>query len=149
MVAAASLAVFFGGLFAIAGQSLSLLRASGQQSGATLCLQQRIEEMRRLTWSERVDAAYIRDNVLAAAPGSANAVPKLTEQITVNAYPTATAPLIVRRPALGAPVVLSSNPSLANAKMLRIDAEISWLRAGSNVKTRQFTAIMTQGGVNR
>src|SRR4051812_24742318 len=73
IVAAACLAVFFLGLFAISGQVIRLLRASGQQAGATFCLEQRVEELRRLKWTQITDGAYIRDNVLNNAAGSGSA----------------------------------------------------------------------------
>lgn len=149
VLATALLALSFAGLFSVSGQSLKLLRAGTIQSAATVCLEQRIEEIRTLTWDQIVDASYLRDNVLNAAPSAATPLPDPVEQIAVNSYPTATAPTVVVRPAAGGAVVQSLNSALSTAKMLRIDVQISWPDANGSTDARQITTVVTKGGIIR
>ncbi len=149
VIAAACLALFFAGLFAVSGQSLRVLRSGSEQSAATFSLQQRMEEMRRLSWAQITDGAYLRDNVLNNPSGSAASTSGLSEQIAINAYPTATTPTVVTRGPTGGAVVQASNPALSTASMLRIDAQVSWAEVGGGTNSRQFTTLITQGGITR
>jgi len=149
IVAAACLITFFVGLFAISSKTLLLLRATGQQAAATFCVEQRVEEIRRLTWAQLTDGAYLRDNVFNSVPGAASTVPGLSERLTISEYPTASTSTVVVRTAAGAASVQSSNTALANAKMLRIKTLISWPGSGGSSNSREFTTVVTQGGILR
>lgn len=149
LFAATCLVISFTALFAASGQSLRLIQAGKQHSAATFCLQQRVEELRTLTWSQLTDATYLRDNVLNAAAGSTAALPGRAEVISINAYPTATTPIVVSRPASGTPTVQSSNSALSSAGLLRLDISISWSKLGGGTGVRQFTTVVTRGGIIR
>ena len=149
IVAAACLGVFFLGMFAISGQVVRQLRASGQQAAATFCLQQRMEELRRLTWGHLVDGAYVRDNVFNASSITSSNLPGLAEQITINVYPTATTPTTITRSNAGVATLVTSNSALTNASMIRVDAQITWNNSTNGTNTRQYTTVVTKGGILR
>jgi Tfp pilus assembly protein PilV len=149
LVAAACLAIFFVGLFALSSQSLKLLRSSSRQAAATYCLQQRVEEIRSLTWAQLTDNTTIRDSILANLPGDSTSVPGLSETITLNVYPTPTTATVFTRPYGGSASVSSTNPGLSSASMIRVDTLITWNKSNGGTNTREYTTVIANGGITQ
>ena len=147
IVAAGALMMLFAGLFALSAYTMRLLQSNREQSAATFCLQQRIEQMRRLTWAQVTDGAYLRDNVLNSAADATASLQGAAEQLSVNAYPTATTANLITRPAGGPASLQTSNTSLASATAVRIDASVTWPKRSGGIHTRQYTAVLTNGGI--
>jgi hypothetical protein len=118
---------------------------------ATLCLQQRCEQIRAANWSVITSAERLRDQVLlSATPGPA--LPGLLQELTVSAYPpTASAPTPIRLTRQGANATIVSQPTgdaLFNSRAVRVDLRASW-EGSSRTRVRETSMVVALGGAVR
>jgi hypothetical protein len=134
-------------LFLLYSSALQLMQLQADTQAATLCLQERAEQMRGLNQAQLEDAPSLQ-GVLATLPSSAQALPGLTEDITVSAYPAvAGATLHVRRTPPGAAVTVTqpSGSSLAAATVVRVDLRTTWTGRG-RTHIRENSLLVAPGG---
>lgn len=152
LAAAMIIGLFMGGLFEMNALNLRTIRAGKETVAASLVLQERLDQVRNTTWANVSLAAHLQ-TILNAPAASASALPQLSEQITVSAYP-ATAPMppsaVVTRAANGATAVVSSNPDLSELPTVRADVTITWRSSPrAKTRTRTLSTIIAEGGILR
>jgi hypothetical protein len=142
------------GLLAVTALNSANLRyvASARQSNAaTLCLQERAEQLRLADWRKITSATYLQNTLLANTPKSAAPLGQLAEKIIVSAFPddTVAQKLIVERTVSGSRNDLVSGEGLAAQRMAKIEFQTSWVGADRRLRTRATTTLMTNGGISR
>jgi hypothetical protein len=138
----------FGVLFSIFSSAFPLLRNQQETISATLCLQERLDNVRFLSWAALTDSSRIQQELFANPPKSGASLAGLVEDITVSTYPAAgPAPIRVRRGADGTVEILSQ-ASLSASAMVRVDLRNTWLQ-GRRTRTREISAVVAYGGIIR
>ena len=89
IIAAAVLAVAVGGICLTCWKTMNVLRVNKAEAAATSCLVERTEQMRNSTWSQITSGTYIQA-ALNTPPSASSGIPGFTEELTLNAFPTAT-----------------------------------------------------------
>lgn len=130
---------------------MRLVKSAGQSNAATLCLQERVEQMRLASWRKITNADYIKDTLLAVPTRSAAPLDQLWETITISAYPDSAAAkkLIVERRAGGERVTLLSGDGLASERLAQLEFQIRWLGPDRRPRTRMSTTLISNGGISR
>lgn len=148
LIAAASIALFMSGLFAMNSFSLKTVRAGKETVAASLVLQERLDQLRRGSWVNVTDPAYIQ-SCMGNAAGAAVPLSGLVERISINAYPTpAPTPIQVTRWASGAVSVDSTNTTLRQESMVRADFTATWVTGRNGAtRTRTISTVIAQGGI--
>ncbi len=148
LIAAASIALFMSGLFAMNSFSLKTVRAGKETVAASLILQERLDQLRRGSWVNVTDPAYVQA-VMGTAAGAAAPLSGLVERITINTYPTpAPTPIHVTRWASGIASVDSTNPALRQESMVRADITATWVASrNGETRTRTISTVIAQGGI--
>lgn len=129
LVAVAIVTGTFTALYAMSAQCSYVLKSGRETTSAQQVLQDRIEQLRNLQWSQATDPNYLVNNVLNQASANGATLPKLSETITVNTYPTALSPAIQVTRTAGTATVVSSNSLVANGVLARIDVTENWTAA--------------------
>ena len=129
----------FVSLYALNSQCMHLLNSGRAAAFAAQSLQDRTEQLRKCTWAQVTSASYIQSSILNSATNAAQNLGQLTETVTVNAYPTALNPAISVVRTSGGASTVSSNASIANGDMVRVDIALTW-SAGLGGRTRTQTA---------
>lgn len=152
LVAVLIIGLFMGGLFELNAFNVRSIRSGRETVAASLVLQERLDQIRNTTWNKVSDAGIVQ-NMLNAPAASSAALPQLSEQVTISAYP-ATAPTpasaVVTRAANGTTTIVSSNPALSSQKTVRADVTITWSSgATARTRTRALSTIIAEGGITR
>ena len=144
MIAVAIVAIFFGALYALNAQALSVLNAGRQAAAAGQSLQDRLEQFRSCTWDQVTDASYIQNNILNSSTISGYNISGSTETVTLNAYPTATTPTIVVWQNGAASTTPGSNTSLVNGDMVKIEVALTWGPIGARQRTQSMSSVIAK-----
>ena len=148
-VATAMVALFIAGLMMMNSNLLTLLRGAQENVSASQFLQERVEQMRIANWLQITDATYLAEDLVTTAAASAAGLKSPTETITVSAYPARAGVAkaeVIRGPA-GIRTV-SSNPSLKDERMVRVDIRVVWRGTPRNrERVRMTTALLAKGGI--
>jgi hypothetical protein len=150
MISLGLVAFGFGALFSIYSSAFPLLRNQQDNIAATLCLQERLDRVRFLSWPAITNADRVQRELFAAQAASGAGLPGLVEEITISVYPAPAfvpAPIKVRRRADGVVEVLSL-ASLTTASMVRVDLRDTW-QQGRRTRTRELSAVVAYGGIVR
>jgi hypothetical protein len=131
--------------------NLRTVKSARQSNAATLCLQERAEQLRLADWRKITDPVYLRDTLLANSTKSAGPLSAISEKIIVTAFPDeeAAQQLVVVRNTNGSRVVLLSGDGLAAQRLAKIDLQVSWQGTDGRTRTRATTTLMTNGGISR
>lgn len=140
-----------GALMAINSHQLQLVRSSHDSNTATMCLSERVEQMRIAHWKQLLDPNYLRAKFYAMAPKAGGGLADLRERVTVTAYPDAAAatPLIVERAYNQTPVIVCPGSGLAEQKTVRVDVHLAYSGMGGRERNRQASLLLSNGGINR
>jgi len=149
-----SVAVAMIGMAAVMGLNaahLRLVESARQSSSATFALQSRVEQMRLADWRKLTDVTYVKDTLLAKTPQSAASLGKMTESLTVSAYPDASActPLIVERKQNGDRNTVSNGEGLSNQRLAKVELLITWTGSNGKERTRATNTMICNGGISR
>ena len=137
--------LFFVGLYALNTQCLYMVNSGREAAAAEQSAQDRLEQLRNCTWTQLTDASYLRDNVLNASTTGARNLDSVTETVTLNAYPTALSPAITVVRSGGTASVTSSNASVANSDIVRVDLTLAWRAGpGGRSRTQAMTTLIAQ-----
>jgi hypothetical protein len=130
---------------------LRLVKSGRQSNAATLCLQERVEQMRLGDWRKITDPAYLSNTLLAAPPRSAAPLDRISERVTITAYPDASAAqqLIVERETGGQCVTLLSGDGLASQRLAQVEFRVSWSGSDGRQRLRATTTMISNGGISR
>jgi len=137
--------LFFAVLYAVNSQSLYILNSGRGAALSDECLQDRIEQLRNCTWSQLTDASYLQSSVLNSSTNGAAHLGQVTETVTVNAYPFALSPPISVVRSNGSASIASSNASIANGDLVRVDSSLTWtVGLGGRAHTQATTALIAK-----
>jgi hypothetical protein len=143
--AVAIVGLFFVALYALSTQCVYMLNSGREAAAAEQSAQDRLEQLRNCTWAQLTDAGYLRDNILSASTTGARNLGFVTETVTVNAYPTAINPAISVVRSNGTATAASSNASIANSDIVRVDLALSWKAGpGGRSRTQAMTTLIAQ-----
>jgi hypothetical protein len=152
LAAAMIIGLFMGGLFEMNAFNVRTVRAAKETVAGSLVLQERLDQVRNTKWTTVSDTTYLQ-SVLSTAAASSGALPQLTEQITVSAYPAVSptpTPAVVTRAPDGTTAIVSSNSALSSLPAVRADVTISWLSSPrGKTRTRTLCTIIAEGGIVR
>jgi prepilin-type N-terminal cleavage/methylation domain-containing protein len=129
---------------------LRMVKSARQSNAATLCLQERVEQMRLGDWRKITDATYLCDALLANPALSAAPLDQTSEHITISAYPDpdAAQQLLVERRASGDRVVLISGNGLTSQRLAQVEFKITWT-GGDGRRRQRATTMISNGGISR
>jgi hypothetical protein len=151
MAAVSVFGIGFGALMSLNSHQLQLVRSSHESNNATLCLEERVEQMRIANWKQLIDPNYLRANFYSTAVKSGAVLDQLHEKITVNAYPdhSVATPIMVERVGGQAPFISSLGTNIASQPFVRVDLYATWKAQDGRVRTRQACMLVSNGGINR
>ena len=140
-----------GALMSVNSYQLRVVRSTHDANVASLCVEERMEQMRIATWKQITDPLYLRSSFYASAPKAGGALANVFEKITVNAYPEAgiVNPIVVERGEGSAPVIKGPGPDIASQQSIRIDIYLSYDGLGGQRHSRQACMVLSNGGVSR
>src|SRR6266853_2115855 len=78
---------FLSTAFLVNARLLQNLKAQKETIGATQSFQERMEQIRSISFSNVADATYLQNNIFNADTLSSAAIPGAAEQVTVSVYP--------------------------------------------------------------
>lgn len=142
LIAMAIVVLFFGALFAVNSQGLYLLNSGREAVVASVCLRDRVEQLRNCTWAQLTDSTYLRTGVLNSSPTGASTLGTLTETITINSYPVAVNPPISVVRSNGVANVVSTNAAIASGALVRVDDTLTWTAGPGGRARKQATSTL-------
>ncbi len=150
----ATLAIFgigIGGLMTFNTNQLRCVRSTHEVTAASLCLQERVEQMRIANWRQLTDPVFIRDSFFAGRPACSAPISSLREELKITAYPDGTVcpPLTVCRLASGQAQILSQGTGLALEGAAKVVLDMSWTGQDGRNRKLQSVAVLSRVGVNR
>jgi prepilin-type N-terminal cleavage/methylation domain-containing protein len=148
MVAAAVLGLLLGGVAAASGRVSGLLNSQKQAVAASQAIEERVEQLRGVTYSQITTPTYLQNSVFNTDTVSQAMLPSLVETFTVNAYPTPTTSIQVTRQNHSATLGPSPNTTLGNGSLIRADLQLQWQNRGGGTHTRAVSIILAKGGIN-
>lgn len=148
-IAIGMVSLFVSALMVMSSNVLGLLRTAKDNVSASQALQERIEQMRIANWLEITDASYLAETLLATGTDSSGSLAITVETITVSAYPPkagfASAQVVRQN---NATQIVSSNASLKDERMVRVDLQLSWQGfPRKRQRLRATTALIAKGGI--
>lgn len=150
-IATVLVGMFIAGLFIASSHIVGLLRTGKDNVSANQLLHDRVENMRIANWLQITDTTYLRTNLMATPSDSVTGLNRPVETIRVSAYPPVpgSVPAVVVRQN-GAATTVSSNSTLKDQRMVRVDIQLKWSGFPRNrPRTRETTAIIAKGGISK
>jgi prepilin-type N-terminal cleavage/methylation domain-containing protein len=150
MVAVAVASMGLAGLMSINSYQLRVVHSTHDANLASLCVQERVEQMRIATWRQITDPYFLRSNFYASGPKAGSALVNVFEKITVNAFPDPLVanPIVVERADGSAPVIKGPGPDIAAQPSIRIDVYLAYDGLGGQRHNRQACMVLSNGGVS-
>ena len=150
MGAAMLVAVFLSGAFYANSRGLNMLRSSRETAIASKILQERMEELRGMTWTDVTDSSSLKSNYATATDSAAGLAPNiLTETLTVTAWPTAGTAIKITRSATGTVALVTDNVDLDVQSAVLITVRAAWTGAGARSRVRETSTVIANGGLGR
>jgi Tfp pilus assembly protein PilE len=153
MVAVMILAGSFSALYALGGQCVYLISSGKELTSGQQLIQDRIEQLRNLQWTQVTDPNYLANSVLNQARQNGNYLKSLTETVTIYSYPPPAAPptptpIQLTISTNGTVAINTTNSTIANGNLCRIDVTETWT-AGRTGQTRSVTNTTVQANKSR
>jgi len=128
-----------------------MVKSARQTNAATLCLQERVEQMRLADWRKITDAEYLKNILLASPARSAAPLDQLSETITITAFPDSTAAqkLIVEKRANGERWTMLSGNGLTSQRLAEVEFRLGWIGPDRRQRVRASTTMISNGGISR
>lgn len=154
LISALLLGTFFASIFEVNAVCLRFIGASKENIGAIQGVQDRLETLRNLTYTNLVDQNFLKNTIMAAPANSSDFVKNVTETITITAYDTDSNPggatgsgiIIKKTPNAPADFVGTPDPNVANAATVLVDVQYDWnMTFGGRGRTERTSSIVTNG----
>jgi hypothetical protein len=148
LVAVTLVVGFFISLFEINGLCLRYIKSSKNNVAALQGVQDRLEQLRNLTFSNLTSASYVQGLMATPANGSEFLARSPTEVVTLSAYPTpdGTNTQIALSPGAPAATINSTDTNLAKATLVKINVTYTWTEAlGGRSRSEQSETIISDG----
>ncbi len=139
VIAATLVAAFFATIFEVNAVCLRYIEASKESVSALQGVQDRVEVLRSLLFTDLTNSTYLQNLMVNPGNGQPCGTPasdcsdfvinKVTEVVTLSAYPTpdGTNTQITRGPGASVtPTINSTDANLANAKLVRLNVTYKW-----------------------
>jgi Tfp pilus assembly protein PilV len=137
-------------IFALNGQTLYLLNSASENVTAEQNLQDRMESVRRASWSEVIDSTFVRDTALGTASPAALKTP--VERITVTGWPApaaGSAPTFTVIRQNGSAALSGTGAAIAafsNYDLAKVDVSITWTASpGARSRSLATSTIWGEG----
>src|SRR4051794_25779888 len=88
MISAVIIGVFFASIFEVNAVCLRLVNGSKENIAAIQGVQDRLETLRNLAFTDLTNAVYLRDTVMASSANVSDLASRVTEEVSVVAYDT-------------------------------------------------------------
>jgi Tfp pilus assembly protein PilV len=148
LVAVALLVGFFVTIFELNARCLRFIDASKEAVGALQAVQDRVEQLRNLSFTDLTNATTVQTLMTPPSNGSAFAQ-NVTEVVTLSAYPTPNGAntQITRGPGASVtPTVNSTDTNLANAALVKLNVTYTWSTTlGGQAQSEQTETIISAG----
>jgi Tfp pilus assembly protein PilV len=150
LVAAILVAVFFATIFEVNAVCLRYIDASKESVGALQGVQDRLEALRNLAFSDLINATFVQ-NLMTTPSNGSDFAQKVTEVVTLSAYPTpdASNTQFTRGPGASVtPTINSTDASLADqpGKLVKVNVTYTWtMTLGGRSYTEQTETIISSG----
>jgi hypothetical protein len=130
LVAATVCGIFFVSIFEVNAVCLRFINASKENVAAIECVQDRLEQLRNLSYSTLIDTDKVTD-LLTAPPNSSTLPLKATETVTIRKFAdgAATTPAITFTRSPGAsvpPVRAPDSADFTGVKLVQVDVTYNW-----------------------
>ncbi|HEV3408731.1 MAG TPA: hypothetical protein VG095_00425 [Chthoniobacterales bacterium] len=154
MISVLLLGAFFASIFEVNAVCLRYISASKENVAAIQGVQDRLETLRNLTYTNLVDKDFLKNTMLASAANSSEFGKKMTETITVTAYDTDSNPggptgsgIVVRKaPGAAAQFVGTPDPNVASAQTVLVEVQYDWqMTFGQRARTERTASIVSNG----
>ena len=152
MMAAAIIAIFFATIFELNAVCLRYIDASKESVAALQGVQDRVEVLRNLSFTDLTNATFVQNLVATPANGSDFVVTKPTEVVTIKAYDTAAKTtsgtgVKISRPA-GAVVTPSidfNSLVLPDPAVVLVNVKYTWRMLGGRSAGEETETIISSG----
>jgi prepilin-type N-terminal cleavage/methylation domain-containing protein len=147
LVAVALLGAIFVTIFELNARCLRFIDASKEAVGALQGVQDRVEQLRSLLFTDLTNATTLQTLMTTPSNGSAFAQ-NATEVITLSAYPTPIGTTqITRGPGASAtPTINSTDSSLSSATLVKVNVTYTWTTTfGGQSRSEQTETIISAG----
>lgn len=148
-------AIALGGIGAamtLNGAHLKLVKSSRQSNAATLALQERVEQLRVVGWSNLINESYVKDIFLLKSPESAAVLDGAKERVVISPYVQSSGikNLIVDRDASGNRSTVSDGAGLTNEEnsIVKVELQLKWTGSDGRERTRAMTTVVSNGGIS-
>lgn len=148
MMAAALVALSFVSIFEINGVCLRYIKSSKNNLAALQGVQDRMEQLRNLSFADLTNASVVQGLMATPANGSEFLARSPTEVMTFSAYPTpdASNTQITLSAGGSSATINSTDSNLANAKLVKINITYTWTEAlGGRARSEQTETIVSAG----
>jgi len=151
VVATAIIGVFFGTIFELNAVCLRYIDGSKESVAALQGVQDRVEALRNLAFTDLTNATFVQTLMATPANGSDFAKTKPTERVTIKNYDTTTNPPTVsagvqikRLPgAIVTPSITGSLPS--GAAVVLVNVKYTWSMLGGRSGSEQTETVISSG----
>ena len=147
LVAVALLGAIFVTIFELNARCLRFIDASKETVGALQGVQDRVEQLRSLLFTDLTNATTLQTLMTTPSNGSALAQ-NATEVITLSAYPTPNGTTqITRGPGTSVtPTINSTDSSLSSATLVKVNVTYTWTTTfGGQSRSEQTETIISAG----
>jgi Tfp pilus assembly protein PilV len=153
VVAAGLVAIGFLGAFAMVLQGGRMVSAAEEDALVCSGLEQRMDELRTLSWPELTDGAGVTAKVWTARPESVAGIAVSQETLTISAYDVATAKTLQGTwNGASSPSVTftAAAQDLSTASAVKVIATLTWTgRRSSRSQTRSLVTVISRGGISK
>jgi hypothetical protein len=160
MMSALLVAVFFASIFEVNAVAFRYINASKETVAAIQGVQDRLETLRNLAFTELTDADYVRTTIMPKPSNVSDFANRVIEEVTITAYDidsagggTVGSGIKIRRPA-GANVtpvfVGTPDPNIASARAVLVNVRYEWQMALTSGRQRvEETSSIVSAGLKK
>ncbi len=129
---------------------MKLVKSVRQSNAASHSLEERIEQLRLVNWRQMTDAQHLISYYFPKRPASGSALPRLTERVSVTAYPDSSvcSPLIVETNEAGTPTVINPGSGFDTQRLARVNVQVKWSGSDGKIRVRELASIISNAGIN-
>jgi len=156
LVTAAVCAIFFTSIFEVNAVCLRLINSSKENVAALECVQDRLEQLRNLSFANLVDTPGL--TALLTTPPNSSSLPfKATETVTIRKFANgaATTPTVTFLRGPGASVSPSHSPNPGGAvdftgvNLVRVDVTYNWTTTFGAIAHQETTSTIISEGAKK
>ncbi|HEX8280593.1 MAG TPA: hypothetical protein VF551_04390 [Chthoniobacterales bacterium] len=159
MITALLVGTFFASIFELNGVCLRMINGSKENVAAIQGVQDRLETLRNLSFTELTNATYLRDTVMVTPSNVSELAKKVTEDVMVRAYDTESATggttgtgIAIRRPAGATSTpsfIKTPDPTITDAKAVLVTVKYTWTMALTGRPRTEETSSIVSAGVKK